>query len=158
MGAILLRAPAVALLFCALARGQSCGSIAFSGSSSGITVTPMSFEADFTIECWAKASDFTNDPELFFLNDGLIDVFAPDGFMYGVAIGYAWRHYALSRAGSASRFFIDGALVNTDATAGTLGSPSSALNIGWYQLTSGYGTWQGLVADFRIVNGTALYT
>ena len=146
------RVAALALLLCAVVRGQSCGSIALSGTSSGI-VTPMSFEGDFTIECWAKSSDLTNNPSLFFLegvDTSEIDIQASWGYIEGIIIDDAWHHYALSRAGSYLTSFFDGASNWADQIDGTLGSPSSALHIGGY--------WRGSFADIRIVKGRALYT
>ena len=78
----------------------------------------------------------------------------------GAAIDDAWHHYALSRAGSVMAFFIDGLLVTTVGSDGTVGSPTSALHIGWslFQQSPSDATWQGHFADIRVVKGTALYT
>ena len=55
------RVAAFALLLCAVARGQSCGSIDLSGSSASLAVSPpMKFEGDFTVECWAKLTTIGN--------------------------------------------------------------------------------------------------
>ena len=65
MGAI--RVAAVAALLGAVACGQSCGSVDLSGASGALTVSPaMSFDAAFTIECWAKLTNTTNAPLPFF--------------------------------------------------------------------------------------------
>ena len=151
------RVAALALFLCAVVRGQSCGSIAFSDTSAGIAVkADFRFEADFTIECWAKSSDLSNDPELFYVTaSGVIDISSTGGSIFGVSIDDTWHHYAYSRFGSVTALFIDGALVTSALVTSTIGSPSSILYIG---SAGGAYTWRGAIADFRVVKGTALYT
>lgn len=174
MGVIKSRVPAVALLLIAVARGQSCGSIAFSDSSSILTVSPiLSFGGDFTIECWAKQTRINDlGPILFSLNDptgpallavifgaqGLASgIFPRGGFVFFSPNARQWYHYAISRAGSDLSIFVDGARVLQTPINGVIGSPTSVLRIGGRAFVDEE-TWPGAVANFRVVNGTALYT
>jgi len=67
-----------------------------------------------------------------------------------------WYHYAMTRAGSDLSFFVDGARVLQDTGSGVIGTPTTVLRIGGF--TSTAYLWQGSIADFRVVKGTALYT
>jgi hypothetical protein len=70
-----------------------------------------------------------------------------------------WHHVALTRAGSSMRLFVDGiqsGSTYTNASAFTAGA-TNGMFIGC--LGAGVGGFlQGNVSDFRVVNGTALYT
>ena len=165
MGAI--RCAAVALLLCAVARSQSCGSIDFSGSSGPLEVSqPMSFAGDFTIECWATTADvgvpfalvepYGSYPSLF------VQVFPPTSLCWNAGcpsvsiIAGQWYHYAVTRAGSDLSVFIDGALVDQTTDSNLIGTPTTVLHIGG--VASGGEGWPGAIADFRVVTGAALYT
>ena len=72
-----------------------------------------------------------------------------------------WSHAAMTRQGSTLRFFINGVVdpttysVGGTITGGT--NPLFVTNTKDYSLNSSWGS-EGYWADFRIVNGTAVYT
>ena len=152
-----------------------------SGSSAVLTVaSPFYFDADFTVECWAELDviDGTDPfPRLFTLfpadattyTDAFLDIALSGGFymvlagrLYGPApmpsVGQ-WQHFAVTRAGSAVSFYIDGAIASTASYSGDIGTPTAVFRIGGSdpQFIS-QSQWQGSIADFRVVKGTALYT
>ena len=179
-----LRKALAAAVLCALGRGDTCGSIAFSGTSSYLTVSsPLYFTGDFTIECWAKADPsgtyvgfyrrlFTlypssgtsytdSDIEMSYVAEDSVSVLS-----HGSVLAYApypgtgsWVHYALTRSGSTLSFFVDGTLYPAGTLVGPVGSASSVFRIGgldpsFVAITQ----WNGTIADFRVIDGTAAYT
>lgn len=174
----LLRVPAVALLLCAVARGQSCGSIALSGGwpaspTSLLTVSPsLSFGGNFTIELWAKitggydnflfsltASGSSPPPGFYMVryrDKTYVAVGGGFGFTSVIPRAGEWYHYAITRAGSVISVFFNGTRVIQTNFSGLIGSPTSVLRIGGY--SSGLYLWPGSIANFRVVTGTALYT
>ena len=162
------RVAALALLLCAVVRGQSCGSIDFSGSLSPLESPPLSFTGDFTVECWAKLTtvgdmyipfmlvdlDTNSLVTYVIVGDGTICV--STGCPSFSTIAGQWYHYAMTRAGSDVSIFIDGARVIDYAVSGLIGTPTTVLRIGGYG--PGSYTWAGAIADFRVVTGAALYT
>ena len=157
-----IRVAAVALLLCAVARSQSCGSINFSGSSGGLTVSPNSFDGDFTVEWWGKLTQvgynlaIAQVPQYLyvFVTTGTQlcwSVNGNGGCPYVSIIAGQWYHYAMTRAGSDLSFFFDGARVGQTTFSGVIGTPTTVLRIGG-------SSWKGAIADFRVVKGTALYT
>ena len=70
-----------------------------------------------------------------------------------------WVHYAVSRAGSTMSFFVQGVLAGSATVSGAIGSSSSVFRVGNYRPSGSSSTWQGgSFADFRVVQGAALYT
>lgn len=72
-----------------------------------------------------------------------------------------WSHVAMTRQGSTLRFFINGVVdPTTYSVGGTINGGTNPLfitNSKDYSLNSSWGS-EGYWADFRIVNGTAVYT
>ncbi len=162
------------------------GSTYFDGTGDYVRVpasSNLSFSTDFTIECWVNTSTTSLDPygrRLWSFGDGA--AFYLDAPFYNgssttanmciqiastgivitgtrpVADGQ-WHHVALTRAGSSMRLFVDGiqsGSTYTNASAFTAGA-TNGMFIGC--LGAGVGGFlQGNVSDFRVVNGTALYT
>ena len=73
-----------------------------------------------------------------------------------------WTHVAMTRDGSTLRLFVNGTVIDTNASAGlTIGSNSMPLVIGTL-----YGNgvpvagtkWKGYVDEVRVISGTAKYT
>ena len=169
---------AVAILLCAVARGQNCGngSIALSGSSSVLTLASppkLSFDGDFTVECWAKLTTVASNSVAFILvnrfNNAAYVYVSTSGSRifagtkgsndinasFSISVGQ-WYHYAMTRAGSVVSVFINGAPVGQTATSAVLGTNSTVLRIGGHIGT--FLPWQGAIANFRVVKGSAMYT
>jgi hypothetical protein len=66
----------------------------------------------------------------------------------------SWNHYALVRSGNDFAAFVNGNRVGT-ATS-TYSIPASTFDIGWIGTADGYLT--GYISNFRVVNGTAVYS
>ena len=70
----------------------------------------------------------------------------------------AWSHCAIVRSGSTFTMYLNGTSVGTDTYAGSMPNfPAGALQIGRYRPT-GAQYWAGYLSNYRIVNGTAVYT
>ena len=127
---------------------------------------------DFTVECWAYLTSF-ND-----LYDGLFSgatiggargpVVSRDVWWLGSnsgAVGFSntqnklelnrWQHVAISREGSSARAFYNGVLLDTQTTTMDLNQTTMGL---FERYTGGSNLSQGYIADFRITNGSAIYT
>jgi len=68
-----------------------------------------------------------------------------------------WQHHALVRSGSTLKIYLDGSEIGSTTTSKQFGTGNQPLHIGWNggndtQNTNGY------ISDFRIVNGTAVYS
>ena len=127
---------------------------------------------DFTVECWAYLTSF-ND-----LYDGLFSgatiggargpVVSRDLWWLGSnsgAVGFSntqnklelnrWQHVAISREGSSARAFYNGVLLDTQTTTMDLNQTTMGL---FERYTGGSNLSQGYIADFRLTNGSAIYT
>lgn len=150
----------------------------FDGDGDSLTYTGGSSLAfgtgDFTIELWA-----------FLIDTGVYTPFVrPDSAGTFVEFGYdfstgslkldsraaailsvttalptkQWVHIAASRSGTSLRLFVNGTQVGTTTTNSTnFASPTGTIRIGGSSLTTTH-TANGYFADFRVVNGTAVYT
>ena len=67
-----------------------------------------------------------------------------------------WVHFALVRNGNTIKGYQNGVEKYSATKTQTIGNSSSDLRIGWYDGSSHY--FDGLISDFRIVKGTAVYT
>jgi hypothetical protein len=69
-----------------------------------------------------------------------------------------WTHFALTREGSTFRAFENGVLLGTQTSSTAVGDPRSSA-IGGYASddSTNYG-FNGFISNFRIVNGSAVYT
>ena len=126
---------------------------------------------DFTIECWVyfdlltsnrvildwrsasggavgKGSLYTATTTLYWF-DGSVNVVSTT-----VATA-RWYHVAVTRSGSTTRLFLDGAQVGSAADSTNYGTPADNLHIG--QLNGSF-NFDGRLSNLRIVKGTALYT
>ena len=133
--------------------------------------------SDYTIEAWVWADpNIGSDNGWLALSDG------PDqkGYTTGtfIAPGYTgyiysyqatlinqgsgsftlakWHHIALCRSGNVSRMFLDGIQQGSDLTDTRDISATYLLLGGYYGTTSNL--WKGYISNFRLVNGTGLYT
>jgi hypothetical protein len=70
----------------------------------------------------------------------------------------AWNHCAIVRSGSTFTMYLNGASVGTGTYAGSIPDlTAGALQIGRYRPTGSL-YWAGYLSNYRIVNGTAVYT
>ena len=77
----------------------------------------------------------------------------------GAVVNNQWHHVALTRSGSSTKLFLDGAQVGT-TYAGTetynQGSANTGSRIGWD--IGANGLFKGYISNLRVVKGTAVYT
>lgn len=66
-----------------------------------------------------------------------------------------WKHFAMSRVSGTMRYFINGALVNTQADTSNYNWTASEFALG---TTDGTNSMTGFISGFRLVVGTGLYT
>jgi len=151
------------------------GSAYFNGSSSiaGPNSTQLDFSTNnFTIEFWLYyiggedvTGTFTGGTSgrcyQIFVNGNQVRIrLASTGnslfWNYGVAgtlVPNTWNHIALCRSGSTFRTFLNGVAGETVTNAAAMNPYTGNIQIGrsqYYVI--------GYIADYRIVNGTALYT
>ena len=150
------------------------GSLYFNGASY-LTVVPNNNNlnlgtGDFTIESWVYPT--TVGADMFVISSsgsgGLFVGWCSTGYGWGrtaVAWDYqsagtktpnVWQHIALTRSGTAMKFFINGTQAGATQTLSTA-----------YDLTTGSTTigsqgaqyyWNGYITNLRVVKGTAVYT
>ena len=127
---------------------------------------------NFTVECWVYPTLF-ND-----LYDGIFTgatiggargtVVARDAWWLGSnsgAVAFAnvnnkiqlnqWQHIAISREGSTARAFYNGTLLDTQTTSMDLNQTTMGL---FERYTGGNNLAGGYIGDFRLTNGSAIYT
>ena len=122
---------------------------------------------DFTVECWvyntASAHNIcmaaTNTTTWELLTYGSQLYWHENGSNlggtgYGTIILNSWSHFAVSRASGTLRMFINGVQVYSAANSYNYSNNSTARYIG----PANGGTAGQYVADFRVINGTGLYT
>jgi hypothetical protein len=162
-------------------------SVDFDGSGNEALTIPYSSDinlstGDWTIECWAKPDD-TDDGGgvllstgggdgtkgyescMFWLSDLTIEWYVTEAsggagnFIHTAAVGSLkkgqWSHIAATREGNTFRFFLDGTLTKKFTSSSTLNAPQYPLHIGG---RNGGSAYNGLVSNFRLVKGTAVYT
>ena len=148
------------------------------------TTALTTFTGDFTFEAWVYPSDTSvtywglwdsrqsgaTSQAMVFLIDPLASPVTGQGRLryfngtsyYGTGIVYynRWTHVAFVRSGSTMTFYIDGVAGGTATVSGTQ-TGSATTNPVWIgakdNTNSVYGT-TGFISNFRIVNGTAVYT
>ena len=142
----------------------------FDGSGDYLTVPANAaflFPGDHTIECWITwdGTYSAAGREIYATGgSGSADqfgIFSGSGLFYaGLSSGYTpptnvWTHIAISRSGSAIRFFGNGVLQFTGTNGSSIGSNSATVHIGIRG--DGFHPWLGYISNLRIVKGTALY-
>ena len=139
----------------------------------------------FTIECWAIA-DYSDTNTRYLFGQAAangadstasfqvqmtgstkkLSAYVFNGGYQGVGGTIAitpgeWFHVALVRNGNTLSLYVDGVLSGSNVTwSETVNNSSSSVSVGRYgDCTANwhYG-WKGFISDFRIVNGTAVYT
>lgn len=155
--------------------GSPSGCFAFSGSGNWIRadIGPVFFGADFAISIWVNFSDFENSYPMIVSGDtyfvhchGLGPVYGSQHrkiVYYGGSVGgiYSteffdtnrWYHICITRAGSTTSMYVNGALSGQDINSPTVSSSGSYLQIG-NDFTFGQhvSSFHGKLDDFRIYN------
>jgi len=122
--------------------------------------------SNFTVECWVYMT--ANSSYRMLLGNGTSYLCVIDGvlnaFYTGVSISSAstvplntWTHVAFVRSSGTMYFYINGVLSGSGAFAGTWGAVGVS-NIGFSAAYAGLYFYTGNISNFRIVNGTAVYT
>ena len=77
----------------------------------------------------------------------------------GTFFANTWNHFALVNNSGAIRFYVNGYSVNSAVSGGNLNDLSNNFTIGNYSSNNAPGVaFQGLMTNFRVVVGTAVYT
>jgi len=155
-------------------------SLLLDGDSDYLTIAAssnLSFDADFTIECWVKTSNSAIDTQyrrifmlgsstgadnlqIVFVQSNYGDVYTNTALITGnitLADGN-WHHIVLCRSGTNLRYFVDGVQSGSTATTSQnfTGGADEGIWIGKYG--AGAGHFDGYIDDFRITKGLARYT
>jgi hypothetical protein len=161
-------------------------SVYFDGTGDYLTVPNINFASNpYTIEgwfyitaasvpnnvnFWGMTNGSGNNPKLALIADGTqFQLFANNGTDAIVAVNHGglavktWHHIAVVRTGTSAnqhKIYLNGTALNSTSSAfGNASSLTGTFNIGYMgETNSGWFNWQGYISNFRIVNGTALYT
>lgn len=127
---------------------------------------------DFTVECWFwKKPGSGSASRLWTVGDwpsAQIGVSLESSASYlwvnGALLAfsnptnYAWHHIAVVRASGVFNLYLDGSrLINNSSYTGT-SLTAAALGLGNEPNYSSIGTFKGVITNFRIVKGTAVYS
>lgn len=145
----------------------------------------MYFSGDFTIELWAALSVNSNTPyprlwsvyprtstavrqhfiELSVDNTNSDNVYlGVMGTEYAAGVATSqlagqWHHFAVVRFGTSVTLYIDGTPYLNVYQSGVIGDGTATLRVGGVDPSAeSISQWQGNIADFRVVDGQALYT
>jgi len=154
-------------------------SIYFDGNGDYVRAGPLQGglgAGDFTVEGWVKlVSDMRGNDGIFHISTGNFSPSNSNGLalsrgsgVFGIYFNNIsntpagtfnigqWYHFALTRANTSSRLFINGVLTQGPYTDTTDYRTANYVSLGHYYNT-GY-TMNGHLSNFRIVRGNALYT
>ena len=164
------------------------GAVEFDGSGDYLTIADSEdFEfgsGDFTIEAYiyptgvpsgfGYACVFAKGLPLqcYFMNTNSLSLFvdsANDGTPYSIIDNTnitgnntvnqdEWTHIAICRSGDTWKVFTGGVQRYSATHSGTIANTTSDFFIGRYAVGAGTYPFQGLISNFRILKGTALYT
>jgi len=164
--------------------GSPTVSTSGSGSIAGTTATHFYYAGqsafvlgtgDFTIECWAYFNNFTTYPtvvdfrdssnsgngiSVYVYNTGVLTLLSnsADRISGATLSTGQWYHIAVTRSGTSTKMFLNGAQTGstyTDSTNYTCGGASPVFMANGAKSS---GAINGSVSNVRIVKGTALYT
>ena len=156
------------------------GSLSFNGSSQYLQIpnnAALQFgTSSFTIEGWFYLTTATHLNNSFFsvgsYNSGVLlrynTGFGSADYLYINGTQYnwfpntyftlnQWNHVALVRNGSAVAIYVNGTSVFTTTSSANI-SQSTATSVGTATHDTSGETWTGYISNFRIVNGSAVYT
>ena len=156
-------------------------SVTFSGSSNYLSVPNINFGTNnFTIEGWFYPTSVGSyvsfwgtdnatgvNPKLaLYVQSGGGNLYLDNGGTIIMSVPTsnittnAWNHIALVRAGTGTNqttLYINGTPKSSNTLSTNLSSVTAPFNIG-YIGEAGLNTFPGYISNFRIVNGTAVYT
>jgi hypothetical protein len=151
---------------------NSGGSISFNGSSQYLALASNAAFAfgtgDFTIETWIYPNNLSGRLWFFDSNTDNVDLNGNGGIFYWndgqyqsatntvITVG-AWHHIALVRASGTVTLYVNGVSVMSQNGIGYNSASNRAMEIA-YSSSQGNGYFNGLMTNFRIVKGTAVYT
>jgi hypothetical protein len=157
------------------------GSVSFAGGGEYLKSAAsagLSFNGDFTIECWVKTSTISLDPyyrRVWSFSSGLGSNYLEIGFYGSTAISFSvvnegsitgtiavadgnWHHVAVTRSGSSIKLFVDGVQSGSTFTSST-NFTDGATNGMYISSLGGVGGYLvGNISSLRVVKGTAVYT
>jgi len=162
------------------------GSSSFSGGGEYLKSAAsagLSFNGDFTIECWVKTSTISLDPygrRVWSFGSGLDTSILDLGFYNGSSITSNaclsagslgaiitgtiavadgnWHHVAVTRSGSSIKLFVDGVQSGSTYTSSATFAAGSANGMYISSLGGVGGYLVGNISSLRVVKGTAVYT
>jgi hypothetical protein len=150
------------------------GSMYFDGTGNYLSLPANSAfnfgTSNLTMEAWIYPTTVSGNIAVFsFAGD--IMLFGTQGgvviwYVNGIASGWSgntqtvvanqWSHIACVRNGTTCSFYLNGvASTGTSTHSESLGSSSAVFSVGY---RSGFSNFTGYISNFRVVNGTALYT
>jgi len=127
---------------------------------------------NFTVSCWFYLNSFaasyyvvggnwsatTSDEWLIQVqNNGAIRFLTSAGTAFssaGVVKLKEWTFFSATRTGTTVTVQVNGSTVSTYTKSDTLGAANKAVTIGWQP--GGSWPWNGYIADFRLVSGSAV--
>jgi len=149
------------------------GSASFSGTGQYLSINNASLNltGDFTVEGWFYPTNVTGVHAVWTFGQAsagrytvqlngtamLTNLYGAGSTNYTSTVPInTWTHIAMVRSGTTVKIYINGvASATTDTQSGTIGN-GGYLNIGADD--SGAGNFAGRITNFRVVNGTAVYT
>ena len=160
--------------------GNTGGSMSFAGTTSSYLSVPNSADfrfgtGDFTIEWYMNNSGSQPWPRIFSMGalstgNSTIAVSIEGGTFYfwiggssrlvgSVSVTGVWTHFAITRSGTSIRVFRNGVqLGSTIPSSYNFNDTVSPLTLGNEGSRTDNASYQGLLTNFHIVKGTALYT
>ena len=157
------------------AHANNGGSISFNGSNQYLSLPGSTDWAvgsgDFTVEWFQYQTSFSSSwPRIFTVGSypasfgvsiegGVMYVWLAGNWRLSASVGTIsnqWVHFAVVRTGTSLRIYKNGVLLGQTTNSSNVTNSSTALFIGSEGTASTY--FGGLITNFHIVKGTALYT
>jgi len=158
----------------------SGNSVLFNGSNQYLSIpgnAAFNFgTGNFTIEWWQYMTSQPSNPRVFSIGNypsATIGVSIEGGTFYvwensGVRFSYSltadgylnrWLHFAISRNNGNTLIFKNGIQIGSSySDTNNINNTSTALSIGQESSATAASYFPGYISNFRVVNGTALYT
>jgi hypothetical protein len=155
-------------------------SVSFNGSTQYLSIPGNAAFAfgtgNFTIEWWQYMTSQPSNPRVFSIGNyasATIGVSIEGGTFYvwensGVRFNYSltadgylnrWLHFAISRNNGTTSIFKNGIQIGSSySDTNNINNTSTALSIGQESTPTANSYFPGYISNFRIVNGTAVYT